>query len=101
MVYQKTKCTFLVQIIKLLFLMVCIFEHCLAGLKSCTDEKKQSRICLTDKNGYVNPFPVVLSTLMYLREITEVNEDKNSITIHAELISIWKDPRLAASNSTK
>ena len=101
MVYQKPKKKFRVHVIlKVLFAMFCLFEHCSAVLKSCSDEE-QPRICLTDKDGYVYPFPVILSTLLNIRDITEMNEDKSSISIHAELISFWKDPRLAASNSTK
>jgi hypothetical protein len=66
-------------------------------------EKDQPRICfkaVEGEKGYVNPFPVSLTTQLYLKEIVSIDEDEKSITVEMNLVTQWKDPRITISNET-
>ena len=82
---------------------VTIFELGSPQLRSCLLEKDQPRICfktIEGEKGYVNPFPVHLTTQLYLKEIVSIDEGEKSITLEINLFSSWKDPRITASNET-
>ena len=89
------------HVIKAFFLITLLFEHYSAILKSCWNETDQPRICYLKKDGYVNPFPIILNTTFFLKEIVEINEDERSISIQMNLNSEWYDPGLQRSNGTK
>ena len=63
------------------FVMVCQFNLNMAELKSCSEKHDQLELCFTQKGGYTKPFLLVLGTQFYLKAITDVDEDKNSISI--------------------
>ena len=71
-----------------------------ADLKSCSEKHEKLEVCFKNKDGYTNPFPVVLSTDLYLVEIIEIDLDKNSIRIQMDLWTIWIDPGLSLSNES-
>ena len=82
---------------------ITIFELGSAQLRSCLQEKDQPRICfkaIEGEKGYVNPFPVHLTTQLYLKEIVSIDEAEKSITLELNLFSSWKDPRITISNET-
>ena len=71
-----------------------------AGLKSCSEKHDKLEICLKGKEEYSKPFPVVLYSELYLREIIEINEEKNSISVQLYLQFAWYDPSLSLSNTS-
>ena len=82
---------------------ITIIELGSAQLRSCLLEKDQPRICfkaIEGEKGYVNPFPLPLTTQLYLKEIVSIDEGDKSITMEINLISSWKDPRITISNET-
>ena len=87
-------------IVASLFVVIAFFGITWAELKSCLIEEEQPRICFTEKEAYVKPFPIVLNTTMYLREIVDINENEKSISTYMALYSFWKDPGLQVSNRT-
>ena len=82
---------------KLMLVFVCLFHFVSANSTTCSNETDDLNICFTDQNGYRNPFPVVVNTLLLLRGITDINIEKNFISIQVMLMSIWKDYGLAQS----
>ena len=83
----------------------CIFqlynaELHISDLKNCKEEKLKSKICLTGENGYFEPFPVVVNSDLILRNIIEIDQNKNSISAQFELWTWWVDPGIALSNAT-
>ena len=88
------------NILTLLLIILCLYDNASANLKSCSEEKQQSKICYTEKNGYVQPFPVHVDTCLMFRGINEINLDKNLISINVYFMSQWKDPGLATSNNS-
>ena len=86
-----------------LLLVFCILKPCSArfsiiDLKSCKEEIHVSKICLTNENGYFKPFPVVVDSEMTLRNLIEIDENRNSITAQFELLTNWLDAGIAVSN---
>ena len=88
-----------IQLAACFSVMFCLFNLNIAALKSCSKNHDQLELCFTKKGGYTKPFPLVLDTQLYLKAITDVNEDKNSISVQAELWSIWEDQGVALSNN--
>ena len=89
-----------IQLAVCFFVMVCQFNMNIAELKSCTEKHDKLELCLTQKGGYTKPLPLVLDTYFYLKAITDIDEDKNSISIQAELWCQWKDPGLRLSDES-
>lgn len=83
-----------------LFLMICSFKPNWATLKECAENHDQLELCLTSKDGYSKPFPVVVSTILDLKEIIEININKKSIKVQADLWAYWKDEGIALSNGS-
>ena len=89
-----------IQLATCFFVMVCQFNMNMAELKSCAEKHDKLELCLTLKGGYTKPLPLILDTYFYLKTITGIDEDKNSISIQAELWSEWKDPALRLSDES-
>ena len=70
----------------------------ISDLKNCKEESHESRICLTGKNGYFKPFPVIVDSQLILRNIIEIDESKNSVSAQFVLWTRWVDPGVALSN---
>ena len=73
------------NVYKYLLFIFCTIKLCLAelrisDLKSCKEEKHKSNICLTGKNGCLKPFPVTVDSNLMLRNLIEIDENKNSIS---------------------
>ena len=69
-----------------------------ADLKSCLKPHDQPAACFKNETGYLRPFPTVLDVEVYFKDIIEIDEQKNSISIQMELWTLWSDSRLALSN---
>ena len=85
----------------MVFTIIC--ELSSAQLRRCLAEKDQPRICfkaVKGEKGYVNPFPVALTTKLHLKEIVSIDENEKSITMVMNLATYWKDPRITISNET-
>ena len=82
------------KFLEFLLVSVCIFELCLADLDifGCTNQLGEYMSCSTDKDAYAKPFPAVVDTILELRSINTIDENKNSLTIQVTLICTWKDP---------
>ena len=83
--------------------VICIFQLCNAelhtsDLKNCKEEKHKSKMCLTGENGYFKPFLVIVNSDLILRNIIEVDQNKNSISAQFELWTSWVDPGITLSN---
>ena len=88
-----------------LIFVFCTLTPCIAGLKitdlkSCKEESHESKICLTGKNGYSKPFPVNVDSELILKNIIEIDENKNSISTNIELFTWWLDPGIASSTNS-
>ena len=81
-------------------LMLCIEGLKISDLKNCEEESQESKICLTGKNGYFKPLPVNVDSELVLRNIIEIDENKNSISAQFELMTWWLDPGIALSNNS-
>ena len=91
------------HVFKYILFVFCILKPCIArskfyDLKRCKGEKHESIICLTGKNGYFKPFPVTVDTELVLRNLIEIDENKNFISAQIELWTAWEDPGIAFTN---
>ena len=91
------------NVYKYLLVIFCTIKLCLAelrisDLKSCKEEKHESKICLTGKNGYSKPFPVSVDSNLVLRNLIEIDENKNSISAQFTLWTYWADHGISLSN---
>ena len=71
-----------------------------ANLRSCSEKHEIQEVCFSGKKAYDIPFPIVLDTDLHLKEIIEVNEDKNSVSLFIDLWTLWTDPGLSLSNNS-
>ena len=90
---------------KYLLFVFCILKPCISklrisDLKNCKEESPESMICLTGKNGYFKPFPVMVDSELHLRNLIGIDENKNSITAALVLWTQWVDPGIALSNES-
>jgi hypothetical protein len=91
------------NVMKSIWIFITILELSSAKLRSCLVEKEEQELCFKAMNGekvYVNPFPVNVTTQLYLKEIVSIDEDEKSITVEMNLVTQWKDPRITISNET-
>ena len=79
---------------------LCNAELHTSDLKNCKVEKHESKICLTGENGYFKPFPVIVNSDLILRNIIEIDQNKNSISAQFELWTSWEDPGITLSNTS-
>ena len=84
-----------------ILIISCLCELCVANLKLCPQpEDKLSKkevldeasICLTNEAGYSKPFPLNLTLDVYFKNVIKIDEDANSISIQAKLLTSWNDP---------
>ena len=78
--------------------MVCLFEFNLAELMSCAEKTDKTDICLNDIGNQDAPKSV--NTTLYLRQISDINLEKNSISVLVGLWTNWFDPSLALTNNS-
>ena len=78
--------------------MVCLFKFNLAELVSCTEKTNKTDICFNDIGNHDTPKSV--DTKVYLNQISDIDFDKNSITIQVGLYANWLDPSFALSNNS-
>ena len=72
----------------------------MAELMSCTEKTNKTDICSNDIGNHDAPKSV--DTTLYLRQISDINLEKNSISILVDLWTNWFDPSLSLSkNSTE
>ena len=71
-----------------------------ANLRSCSEKHEKQEVCFRGKEAYDNPFPIVLDTDLHLKEIIEINEDKNSVSLFIDFWTLWTDPGLSLSNNS-
>ena len=83
-----------------LFLLICNFKPNWADLKECDEPHNKLELCLTRKDGYSPPFPVVVNTILDLKEIIEIDSNKRSIKVQADLWAYWKDKGITLSNDS-
>ena len=67
----------------------------ISDLKNCKEKNHESRICFTGENGYFKPFPVIVDSQLILRNIIEIDENKNSISLQLQLWTRWVDKGVA------
>ena len=67
-------------------------------LRNCSEEEGANKVC---RNGNSKNYPIELDTSVYLKEIVEINEEKNSITMQMTWYNYWTDSSLAASKTTE
>ena len=63
-------------------------------------EAEAPRICQKSNENYLNPFPLNLTTIIFLKEIVDIDEDKKSISMQMNMLSLWKDSGIDSSNAT-
>ena len=78
--------------------LLCLFEFNLAELMSCTEKTNKTEICSNDIENHEVPKSV--DTTLYLHLISDIDFDKNSISIQVGLWTNWLDPSLALSNNS-
>ena len=71
-----------------------------AKLRACSDENIEYLELCHKGEKYVHPIPAVLTTMLHLNQIIKIDGNENSITVHMEFISSWKDPGISLSNAT-
>ena len=86
--------------IKVLLIIIPLVEIALADFKSCSQETDKFKICYTNEDGYEKPVKRVVGSHFFLKDINEINQDKNSINIQGSLWTSWNDPGLARLNSS-
>ena len=85
-------------ILKSLLVISCLFDISFADLRNCSLPHTKPSICFKNETGYLDPFPTALNVRVYFKDIIEIDEQRNSISIHMALWTFWSDPSLALSN---
>ena len=78
--------------------LLCFFEFNLAELMSCAEKTNKTDICFTGIGNHNAPKSV--NTTLFLRQISDIDLEKNSISIQVGLWTNWLDPSLALSNNS-
>lgn len=86
------------HILKFLMVVSCLIEVCFADLKNCSKPHDQPVICFKNKTGYSKPLPTALDVEVHFKDIIEIDEQMNSISIQMNLWTYWSDPGLGLSN---
>ena len=89
--------------IMVILLVVLLSRFCLAKkLIACNDTNNTVRkdyICKIDQNydkaKVPGTLPLVLDSSIYIIDVTKVNEELNSIILHARILITWIDPGLS------
>ena len=71
-------------------------------LKQCTQEVKKNKICsvLDEYEDNIPPDPPVITIGIYVQDIVDINESKQTMTFLIDFVVWWKDKRLFTSNGT-
>ena len=86
------------------FLVMIFLKHCLTlELIACNDSNvtimQHDYICKNDPNydktKVPGTLPLILESNLIIRDVTKVNEEDNSITLHAWINVKWIDPGLS------
>ena len=82
----------------MIILGVCGFSF--ANLKPCPKpgnklSKNETLLCLTYETIYSAPLPINLFLKVNFKNVIEIDEDLNLISIQAEIWTYWSDPGLA------
>ena len=81
-------------------IIVCLSKVVFSQLKNCNDTNDPYKICVNSKENYRQTHPHELDTTLVLNEIVGIDEDENSISIQAMLISTWRrDPQLKVNET--
>ena len=83
---------------KCLLVISTVFELCSAKLLSCSKPHDEKSICFTNDTSYSAPFPVSLDVGIFLKDIIEIDQDKNSLSIRLDLWTDWIDLGLDVTN---
>ena len=86
------------NILKCFLAVSCLIEVSFANLRNCSRPHTKPTICFKNETDYSNPIPTVLDVVLNLKDIIEIDEERNSISIQMELWTFWNDPSLALSN---
>ena len=87
--------------IKPLFLIFGFFKINWAALKKCSEKHDQLDICYKDTEDYHSSLSSLnVSTIVVMREIIDIDEENNSISVQLLFITKWKDARLTLSNES-
>ena len=78
--------------------LVCLFEFNLAELMSCTEKNNKTDICFNDIGNHDALKSV--ETTLHLVGISDINLEKNSISVQVGLWTNWLDPSLALTNNS-
>ena len=90
--------------------MMIFIRHCLTlELKICSDSNftitQHDYICKNDPNydktKLPGTLPLILESNLFIRDVTKVNEEDNSITLHAIFSVAWIDPGLSFVDNSK
>ena len=93
-------------IFKYILIISGLCEFSFAKLELCSKpqdkpSKKEvldTSVCLTNETGYSAPLPINLTLELYFKNVINIDEDLNSITIQVELWAYWADTGLALTN---
>ena len=83
---------------KCLLVISTVFELYSAKLLNCSKPHEEKSICFTTDTSYSAPFPVSLGVSIFLKDIIEIDQDKNSLSIRLDLWTDWIDPGLGVTN---
>ena len=83
---------------KRLLVISTVFELCSANFLICSKPHAEKSICFTNDTSYAGPFPVSLDIGIFLKDIIEIDQDKNSLSIRLDLWTHWIDPGLGVTN---
>ena len=92
----------MLQLKRILIIIFCLLKPLWANIKPCSDtQDSKPEICLTSDGEYDPPFPVNVFIDIHLREIIDIDTEKNSITARLGLTTWWTDPKLTLKNYSK
>ena len=84
-----------------LIIFNCLLEPILADLKSCSEKHDKLELCFKGKKQYIEPIPVNVTSVLSMKEIIEINEERNSISVQLYMFIGWYDGSLSLPNTTE
>ena len=86
----------------LLYLNFCSTSLVYAELKLCSENVTKSQICKKSikyrANSTPKPWPIILKSIVDLKNILEIDPDKKTMTADIYLIIEWIDPEINVIN---
>ena len=86
------------NILKSILAFSCLFEITFASLKNCSSPHTKPAVCFKNETGYTKPLPAALGVEVHFKDIIEIDEQMNSISVKMSLWTYWTDPGLGLSN---